>query len=112
MKLTARELAPPVVRVPVSPDGAASLEETLARGGRDDAPALRHLNEILEGELKRIAHVLHDEAGQLLASVHLALVDIASEFTQMIVAQRGYQASAKSITVSDELLVDTLNLKR
>jgi len=39
-------------------------------------------------------------------------VDIASEFTQMIVAQRGYQASAKSITVSDELLVDTLNLKR
>ena len=80
MKLTARELAPPVVRVPVSPDSAASLEETLARGGKDGAPALRHLNEILEGELKRIAHVLHDEAGQLLASVHLALVDIASEF--------------------------------
>src|SRR4029453_12556393 len=39
-------------------------------------------------------------------------VDIAHEFTQMILAQRGYQANSKTITVSDELLLDTLNLKR
>ena len=39
-------------------------------------------------------------------------VDMAQEFTQMILAQRGYQANSKTITVSDELLVDTLNLKR
>jgi flagellar hook protein FlgE len=39
-------------------------------------------------------------------------VDIAQEFTKMILAQRGYQANSKTITVSDELLVDTLNLKR
>ena len=39
-------------------------------------------------------------------------VDIAAEFTQMILAQRGYQANSKSITVADELLLDTLNLKR
>jgi flagellar hook protein FlgE len=39
-------------------------------------------------------------------------VDIAQEFTQMILAQRGYQANSKTITVSDELLVDTLQLKR
>jgi flagellar hook protein FlgE len=39
-------------------------------------------------------------------------VDMAREFTQMILAQRGYQANSKTITVSDELLVDTLNLKR
>ena len=39
-------------------------------------------------------------------------VDLAREFTQMILAQRGYQANSKSITVSDELLVETLNLKR
>ena len=39
-------------------------------------------------------------------------VDIAQEFTQMILAQRGYQANSKSITTLDELLVDTLNLKR
>jgi flagellar hook protein FlgE len=39
-------------------------------------------------------------------------VDIATEFTQMILAQRGYQANSKTITVSDELLMDTLALKR
>jgi flagellar hook protein FlgE len=39
-------------------------------------------------------------------------VDIAKEFTQMILAQRGYQANSKTITVSDELLVTTLELKR
>lgn len=39
-------------------------------------------------------------------------VDIAQEFTQMILAQRGYQANAKGITVADEVLTDTLQLKR
>ena len=39
-------------------------------------------------------------------------VDIAQEFTQMILAQRGYQANSKTITVSDELLLETLNMKR
>ena len=39
-------------------------------------------------------------------------VDIAQEFTQMILAQRGYQANSKTIVVSDEILVDTLQLKR
>ena len=45
-------------------------------------------------------------------SLEQSNVDIAHEFTQMILAQRGYQANSKSITVADELLVDTLNLKR
>ncbi len=35
--------------------------------------ALRRLNQMLEEEAKRIAHALHDEAGQLLASAHIAL---------------------------------------
>jgi flagellar hook protein FlgE len=39
-------------------------------------------------------------------------VDIAQEFTQMILAQRGYQANSKTITVSDEIMVDTLGMKR
>jgi len=38
-------------------------------------------------------------------------VDMAQEFTQMILAQRGYQANGKLITVSDQLLLDTLNMK-
>jgi flagellar hook protein FlgE len=39
-------------------------------------------------------------------------VDMAQEFTKMILAQRGYQANARSITTADEVLVETLNLKR
>ena len=39
-------------------------------------------------------------------------VDMAQEFTQMILAQRGYQANGKLITVSDQLLLDTLNMKQ
>ncbi|MBI3029578.1 MAG: PAS domain S-box protein [Candidatus Rokubacteria bacterium] len=41
--------------------------------------ALRRLNESLEEEARRIAHALHDEAGQLLASVYLALEELARE---------------------------------
>jgi flagellar hook protein FlgE len=46
------------------------------------------------------------------SSLEQSNVDIAQEFTQMILAQRGYQANSKSITTLDEVLVDTLNLKR
>ena len=53
--------------------------EMTHRGYREANMALRHLNEMLEEEAKRIAHALHDEAGQLLASVHLALEEAAHE---------------------------------
>ncbi|MCC6203132.1 MAG: hypothetical protein IT494_09035 [Gammaproteobacteria bacterium] len=53
--------------------------EMCQRNAQDGMRALRHLNDVLEGELKRIAHALHDEAGQLLASVHVALSEIAEE---------------------------------
>ncbi len=38
---------------------------------------LRRLNDRLEEEARRIAHALHDDAGQLLTSVHLVLEDIS-----------------------------------
>jgi flagellar hook protein FlgE len=39
-------------------------------------------------------------------------VDLAEEFTRMIVAQRGYQSNARIITTTDEMLQETVNLKR
>jgi flagellar hook protein FlgE len=39
-------------------------------------------------------------------------VDISQEFTDMIVAQRGFQANARVITTSDEMLQELVNLKR
>lgn len=50
--------------------------EMTHRGFREAVSSLRCLNETLELEVKRIAHVLHDEAGQLLCAVHLALADL------------------------------------
>ncbi len=47
------------------------------RGTREAALALQRLNETLENEAKRIALALHNEAGQLLASVHIALAELA-----------------------------------
>jgi flagellar hook protein FlgE len=39
-------------------------------------------------------------------------VDIAQEFTGMITAQRGFQANARIITTSDQMLDELVNLKR
>lgn len=39
-------------------------------------------------------------------------VDLAEEFTKMIAAQRGYQSNARIITTMDEILQETVNLKR
>ncbi len=39
-------------------------------------------------------------------------VDLADEFTKMITAQRGFQASARVITVSDQFLDEVVSLKR
>jgi flagellar hook protein FlgE len=45
-------------------------------------------------------------------SLEQSNVDLAREFTNMILAQRGFQASARVITSSDEVLTELLNLKR
>ncbi|MCH2208052.1 MAG: flagellar hook basal-body protein [Lentisphaerales bacterium] len=39
-------------------------------------------------------------------------VDLTNEFTKMIVAQRNFQANAKTITTSDEMLNTAINVKR
>jgi len=38
-------------------------------------------------------------------------VDLAQQFTNMIMAERGFQANSKVITTSDEILQDLVNLK-
>jgi signal transduction histidine kinase len=47
-------------------------------GFQEAVAALRRLNEKLEEEARRIAHALHDDAGQLLASVHLVLEEVSA----------------------------------
>jgi flagellar hook protein FlgE len=45
-------------------------------------------------------------------TLEMSNVDLAQEFTNLIVAQRGFEANSKVITASDELLQDLVNLKR
>ncbi|MFP5359147.1 MAG: flagellar hook protein FlgE [Actinomycetes bacterium] len=45
-------------------------------------------------------------------SLEMSNVDLSAEFTNLIVAQRGFQANSRVITTSDELLQELVNLKR
>ncbi|MFA5536011.1 MAG: flagellar hook-basal body complex protein [Bacillota bacterium] len=45
-------------------------------------------------------------------ALEMSNVELAQEFTEMIVTQRGFQANARTITVSDEMLNELTNLKR
>ncbi|MDH5161198.1 flagellar basal body rod protein FlgG [Heyndrickxia oleronia] len=44
--------------------------------------------------------------------LEMSNVDLSEEFTEMIVAQRGFQANTRIITTSDEILQELINLKR
>jgi len=46
------------------------------------------------------------------SSLEMSNVDLAKEFTDMIITQRGYQANSRVITTSDQLLEELVNLKR
>lgn len=65
-----------------------------AGGGVPQAPGTSGLGRIQSGALE------------------LSNVDLASEFSSMITTQRAFQASARIITTSDEILQELVNLKR
>ncbi|MDP4143287.1 MAG: flagellar hook-basal body complex protein [Bacillota bacterium] len=44
--------------------------------------------------------------------LEMSNVDLAEQFTDMIVASRAFQANSKTITTGDEILQDIINLKR
>jgi len=50
-----------------------SAYEMVYRSYKDKNAALRHINDVLEQEVRRIAHVLHDEAGQSLFAAQISL---------------------------------------
>jgi len=45
-------------------------------------------------------------------SLEMSNVDLANEFTDMIIAQRGFQANSRIITTADQMLEELVNLKR
>ncbi|KIQ95251.1 Flagellar hook protein flgE [Anoxybacillus thermarum] len=52
-------------------------------------------------------------AGEIISgALEMSNVDLSEEFTEMIVAQRGFQANTRIITTSDEILQELVNLKK
>ncbi|MDT5043288.1 MAG: flagellar hook protein FlgE [Actinoplanes sp.] len=45
-------------------------------------------------------------------ALEMSNVDLAQEFTNLVIAQRGFQANSRVITTSDEILQELVNLKR
>ncbi len=51
--------------------------------------------------------------GKVIAgTLEMSNVDLAEQFTDMIVTERGFQANSRTITTSDQMLQELLNLKR
>jgi flagellar hook protein FlgE len=55
----------------------------------------------------------NNSGGSIISGVlEMSNVDLTEEFTEMIIAQRGFQANARTITTSDSILEEIVNLKR
>lgn len=58
---------------------ALSSYEMANRGFHEAIAALRHLNETMEAEIQRIAHGVHDQAGQLLDAARLVMSGLSDD---------------------------------
>jgi flagellar hook protein FlgE len=83
-----------------------------------DADRLEHLDgqaflRTTESGEARVVEAGEDGAGLLSTrAVERSNVDIATEFSKLILAQRAYSANTKIVTTVDELLQETLNMRR
>jgi len=93
-----------VVRV-VNPAGLEKIRSNLYRVTPNANP---------DGEIELTAPGDPDAGTGVIISGQLEMsnVDLTVEFTEMIVAQRGFQANSRIITTSDEILQEVVNLKR
>jgi flagellar hook protein FlgE len=59
------------------------------------------------------SRIENNSGGSIISGVlEMSNVDLTEEFTEMIIAQRGFQANARTITTSDSILEEIVNLKR
>ncbi len=87
-----------------NPAGLAKVGGSLLRATVNSGPVIAGENAGVPGA---------DGRGLLAVGVlEMSNVDLAQEFTNLIVAQRGLQANSRIITSSDEVLQELVNLKR
>jgi flagellar hook protein FlgE len=93
-----------VARVPVTTFTNADALQ------RQDGQAFTATKE--SGMPQTLAAGSNGAGGLVVSSVESSNVDIGKEFTKLIVAQRAYSANTKMVTAADELLQQTLDMKR
>ncbi len=104
---------------PNDPTGAANSElvsnaftvDIATFGGAD---ALSHIGGNQYQRTPASGNPSFSSTDNLVVQGHLenSNVDLAKEFTEMIVAERGFQANSRTITTSDSMLQELLNIKR
>ncbi len=63
--------------------------------------------------MAQIGAAMTGGAGEIAgSSLEMSNVDLTDEFTKLITSQRGFQANARMITTSDQVLEELINLKR
>lgn len=106
----------------IDAEGQQTLIGTLALGIVDNPQGLRKVggslyeltgNANADGQHNFNTIDGHGVASQIISGqLEMSNVDLTEEFTEMIVAQRGFQANSRIITTSDEILQEVVNLKR
>ncbi len=68
--------------------------------------------EAIEPETSQANNPVTGTGAIISGQLEMSNVDLTSEFTEMIIAQRGFQSNSRIITTSDEVLQEVVNLKR
>jgi flagellar hook protein FlgE len=93
-----------IARVPITTFNAPDMLQRL------DGQAFMRT---LESGEARTSDAASNGSGRLaVGSIERSNVDIAAEFSKLIVAQRAYTANTRIVTASDEMLQDTINMRR
>lgn len=102
----------------VTTDGKSQVEATIALakfsnpGGLEKAGNNLLQESVNSGEPQIGASGTGGRGTLASGKLEMSNVDLSEEFTDMIVAQRGFQANTRIITTSDEILQELVNLKR
>lgn len=92
--------------------GQVALASFTNPGGLEKAGDTTFIRTINSGDPNVAPSGIAGKGGILAGSLEMSNVDLAEQFTDMIVTQRGFQANSKTIQTSDTMLQELLTLKR
>jgi flagellar hook protein FlgE len=90
----------------------ATVTVTNPNGLQKEGSSLYSLTNNADSKTMPLLLAAGGKAQMISGVLEMSNVDLSEEMTDMITAQRGFQANAKIITVSDSILEELVNLKR